>query len=180
MAGVYLLCGYLLGCYSSTSLTQVHVTVVTDNAFTPSELEGITDGFRAWEAAVPELKISHRGQSHESLKGWQDMDWIYVYRADNSDDDGCVLGLLSKRSAAGLGTRWGNTGYICIDSLYVNTHQRRWKEVTMHELGHALGLKDHLPEPAVMAIPYDKIASEPQPADVDYFRRIWNSHEAGP
>ncbi len=160
----------LAGCSSAPLST--HPQVVLDASFTPSEASGILDAFDAWHKAVPELVFRHTVQLHYDVMRAAQADTIYIVRnTDNQDPCPIPEGKINVGSVAREYTDDHNV-VICLDAGYVDEKRGRWKEATLHEVGHALGL-DHAPAPSVMAIPYGNVASEPQPADIANVRRIW-------
>ena len=166
----------ILCCNFGAGLTT-HPQVVLDASFTPAEVEGILDGLDSWHRAVPEITFSTASLGHAEIIGaalGRDYgDTIYIVRNEGVYDNCPGWRRVIGEGAAAREFSHLDQAIICIDATYLNDHEGKWKQVTMHEVGHALHLP-HMPAPSVMAVPYGNIADEPSPSDIAALKGYWN------
>ncbi len=155
-----------------------HPRVILDSAFLPHELRGVLAGLASWHRAAPEFSFFLKALPHPEIIGAalsEDFhNTIYIIRNEGTHDRACPRdereigdGHVGVTSTLGLGQV-----SICLDATYVNENGGLWKQITLHEVGHALGL-DHRPIPSVMAITYGDGQDEPTWADVAALRALW-------
>ncbi len=151
-----------------------HPQVAIDATFTNEEAAGILEGLASWNAAVPEIVFIVSVQAHADVLKVGQTDTIYIIRNEGSHGP-CPIPPKSEIGIENVGLEYSDAhrAAICLDATYVNANGALWKEITLHEVGHALGL-DHMPAPSVMAIPYGNLAHEPQLADIAAVRALWD------
>ncbi len=159
-------------CYLQAESNYRYVYI--DLSFSPEERAGIDRGMDAWANAVGVVYDVYTANHEDLARAMRSINGsrpTYIYRADRIDDPGCLIG----PNAVAVVRKFPNgSKAICMHAPYINTHplEDEWKQVTMHEMGHVFGLP-HLPEPSVMATPYNRIAPDVTRADVEFYRNIW-------
>jgi hypothetical protein len=146
--------------------------IVIDESFTQSELDGIHEGLTLWEKDAP-LHFTRRTQPHTEISDTDgEGNTIFIIRGYY----GCPMNTVG-RDDVSVGVENTKSGkrfaLICLNAEKINREINNtphyWRKVTMHEVGHALGL-DHTEEPGVMRTGLHDVADEPSPRDIENLR----------
>jgi len=174
-----LLCLILCGGSGCASTSEFHrnrtLYVNVDANFLAHEMNGIRDGLTAWEDAVGNLSFVMSEQPHTTILDLNNRvgDIVIMRNVDGADAD-CWSGPLGPRKFVGVHNEYRGMSYICMDAGYTNSHGARWRQLTMHEVGHALRLQ-HASPPSVMTEMFKDIAPTIQPKDVEAYKAA-NEH----
>lgn len=144
----------------------LHPTVFVDASFTAAGGAGVHAALAAWETAAPEIHFTVVERAHANIV--RDarnpaVDTIYIVRVETDTDQNCPHAITPGAAGETLGSA------ICLVAPTVT----RWKQVAMHEMGHALNLP-HLPYPSCMTAAVSVDIESPTAGDVATLRARWS------
>jgi hypothetical protein len=158
----------------------MHPKILIDREFTLHETNGILYGLVAWETAIPQFDFRNvQIVGHSELTGMalshEYSDVIYFSRNTTRTDIACPNNKRGTFEGIGSYTRsHGDQGVICLEATELDSYtlSNAWGRVTIHEMGHALGL-GHWPAPSVMAPNLGDGSETITDADVRRVKEIW-------
>jgi hypothetical protein len=142
-----------------------------DDRLQAHERKGVVDAIDEWRTSVPEVFLVYKTNDHKwIMNGAKNPagEQIYILRVENRFDPGCPIDATNTLAArdpqvAGLAQRFSgdflmnSSARICLNAEVIHwifspfDESLKWKLVTMHEIGHALGMGHYNgKEPSVM------------------------------
>jgi hypothetical protein len=155
--------------------TSTHPTVVVEDALPSEAEEGARDALDRWASAVGDparatvRRVDRATLERERIGGF-DRDVVYVFDRDVGECP--TQGDITPGHPGYLEHAGDGRAVLCVSAAHVRASgvPHAWRGLFLHELGHAFGIRGHLPQPSVMYYSLAGDADEVQPGDVEALR----------